>query len=85
MKPSPNDLAIIEEQAAEWLLYLEDEQKIAQNIPNHYPKELNDWLAESVVHREVFEKMQHFWAISTQLDSGCSTTANRVRQHSSRK
>ena len=70
MKPSPNDLAIIEEQAAEWLLYLEDEQKIAQNIPNHYPKELNDWLAESVVHREVFEKMQHFWAISTQLDSG---------------
>ena len=53
MNPSPNDLANIEEQAAEWLLVIDE--KFTESETNRYPDELNDWLAQSTVHREVFE------------------------------
>mgnify|MGYP000011705910 FL=1 len=65
MNPSPNDLANIEEQAAEWLLVLDE--KFTESETNRYPDELNDWLAQSTVHREVFEKMQSLWTASTTL------------------
>lgn len=68
MNPSPDDLAIIEEQAADWLLLLE-EQKLSVSNSQHYPIELQDWLAQSDLHREIFQKMQQLWQVSTQLDS----------------
>ncbi|TMN74449.1 hypothetical protein CWB85_00870 [Pseudoalteromonas sp. S1727] len=68
MNTSPDDLAIIEEQAADWLLLLE-EQKLSVSNSQHYPIELQDWLTQGDLHREIFQKMQQLWQVSTQLDS----------------
>ena len=68
MNPSPDDLAIIEEQAADWLLLLEEQQLSVSNN-QHYPVELQDWLTQSELHRDIFQKMQQLWQVSTQLDT----------------
>ncbi|NMR24448.1 hypothetical protein HH219_02590 [Pseudoalteromonas sp. NEC-BIFX-2020_015] len=63
MTPSPDDLSIIEEQAADWLLLLEEKNS------TEYPKALNDWLAQSKLHSDIFYKMQQLWQLSAQLDT----------------
>lgn len=68
MNPSPDDLAIIEEQAADWLLLLEEQQLPISNS-QHYPTQLQDWLAQSELHRDIFQKMQQLWQVTTQLDT----------------
>ena len=68
MNPSPDDLAIIEEQAADWLLLLEEQQLPISNS-QHYPIQLQDWLAKSELHRDIFQKMQQLWQVTTQLDT----------------
>lgn len=68
MNPTPDDLSAIEEQAADWLLFLQEQQLSLSNSES-YPAQLNEWLAQSKLHSDTFEKMQQLWHISTQLDT----------------
>lgn len=72
MTPLSDDLAIIEEQAADWLLVL-DEQQISPHDSTQYPQPLNVWLAENPLHSDVFNNMLELWTLSAQLDDGYVT------------
>lgn len=67
MTPLSDDLAIIEEQAADWLLVL-GEQQISPHDSTQYPQPLNVWLAENSQHSDVFNKMLELWTLSAHLD-----------------